>query len=82
VLDRSGDVMVQLAADCVLRPDSGTTHGSVYGYDREVPMVFYGWGVSAGQIPGTAHTVDIGPSLANHLGISMPKGLDGRVRPL
>ncbi|MFT7244461.1 MAG: putative AlkP superfamily pyrophosphatase or phosphodiesterase [Candidatus Azotimanducaceae bacterium] len=82
VLDRSGDVMVQLAADCVLRPDSGTTHGSVYGYDRDVPMVFYGWGVSAGQIPGTAHTVDIGPSLAHHLGISMPKGLDGRVHPL
>lgn len=82
VLDRSGDVMVQIAADCVLSPDVGTTHGSVYGYDRDVPMVFYGWRVSAGQIPGTAHTVDIGPSLANHLGISVPEGLDGQVHLL
>jgi predicted AlkP superfamily pyrophosphatase or phosphodiesterase len=82
VPDRSGDVLAQLAPDCILRPDGGTTHGSVYGYDRDVPMVFYGWRVSAGQIPGTAHTVDIGPSLANHLGISMPAGLDGQAHQL
>lgn len=79
VPDRSGDVMVQLKEDCVIMPDAGTTHGSVYHYDRDVPMVFYGWGVAAGEVRGAAHTVDIGPSLANHLGIAMPEGLDGRV---
>ena len=82
VPDRSGDVIAQLAPDCVLKPDGGTTHGSVYGYDRDVPMVFYGWRVSAGAVLGSAHTVDIGPSLANHLGIAMPEGLDGKVLPL
>ena len=78
VADRSGDVMVQLSEDCVLTP-GGTTHGSVYAYDRDVPMVFYGWGVKSGAVGGLAHTVDIGPTLANHLGVPMPTELDGRV---
>jgi predicted AlkP superfamily pyrophosphatase or phosphodiesterase len=82
VPDRSGDVVVQLKEDCVITSDAGTTHGSVYHYDRDVPMVFYGWGVAAGNVGKVAHTVDIGPSLANHLGIAMPEGLDGRVLSL
>jgi hypothetical protein len=45
-------------------------------------MVFYGWEVAAGDVGKVAHTVDIGPSLANHLGIAMPEGLDGRVLSL
>lgn len=79
VEDRSGDVMVQLKADCIIRPDGGTTHGSVYAYDRDVPMVFYGWNIAPGRISGSAQTVDMGPSLANHLSIPFPTDLDGRV---
>lgn len=82
VPDRSGDVLVQLKQDCIIMPDGGTTHGSVYGYDREVPMVFYGWGVESGEIAGAAHTVDIGPSIARHIGIPVPEGLDGQALPL
>jgi predicted AlkP superfamily pyrophosphatase or phosphodiesterase len=80
--DRSGDVMVQLKRDCVLHPGGGTTHGSVYAYDRDVPMVYYGWQIAPGRIGGLAHTVDMGPSLAAHLGIAIPADLDGRVLPL
>ncbi len=81
VADRSGDLLVQLEEDCILKPDAGTTHGSVYDYDRDVPVVFYGWQVSPGSVPGTTHSVDIGPSLANHIGIEAPQR-DGRVLDL
>lgn len=79
VAERSGDLMVQLKTDCILFPDGGTTHGSVYDYDREVPVVFFGWGVEPGQVSGAAHSVDIGPTLADHIGIAYPAGLDGKV---
>ncbi len=77
--DRSGDLTLQIHRDCTLVIGSGTTHGSVYDYDRDVPVVFYGWGVDAKEVRGPAHSVDIGPTLAGHLGISMPDDLDGKI---
>jgi hypothetical protein len=82
VPDKSGDVFLQLKEDCVMFPDAGTTHGSVYDYDRDIPVVFYGWQVEPGEVSGAAYSVDIGPSLADHLGIKVPMGLDGKVLPL
>jgi hypothetical protein len=76
---RSSDVLIQMAKDCVIRPDGGTTHGSVYDYDRDVPLAFYGWGVSPGKISGAAFSVDMGPTIAHHLGVAMPADLDGKV---
>jgi arylsulfatase A-like enzyme len=72
-----------VARDCLLQSkEHGTTHGSPYGYDREVPLVFMGSGVVAGEISGRAATVDVAPTLANHLGLPLPEGLDGRVLSL
>ncbi|MEO2177841.1 MAG: alkaline phosphatase family protein [bacterium] len=76
--DRSGDLTIQLHPDCVLTIGGGTTHGSVYDYDRNVPLIFYGWGVQAAKVSGTAHTIDTGPTLANHIGIAAPPDLDGK----
>ena len=79
-----GDVAIQVAPDCLLKgPQIATTHGSPYAYDRAVPLIFWGPGfVEAGRISGPAATVDIAPSLAPLLGISLPAGLDGRPLPL
>lgn len=82
VEDKSPDVLTQLEKDCVITTEPGTTHGSVYDYDRDVPLVFYGWNVSPGSIRGDAYSVDMGPTLANHLGIATPHDLDGRVLSL
>ena len=82
VPDRSGDIFVQLHEDCVLQPGGGTTHGSVYDYDREIPVVFYGWGVEPGEVSGSAYSVDMGPTIADHIGILVPEGLDGQVLDL
>ena len=81
-VDKSGDVVLQLAKDCILKPDAGTTHGSVYDYDRDVPVVFYGWQVTPGKIKGEAHSVDIAPTIADHIGLPIPANLDGKPLPL
>ncbi len=81
--ERSGDLLIQIEPTCLIRPkDYGTTHGSPHLYDRAVPLVFMGPGVKRGKVEGRAETVDIGPTLARHLGIAVPDGLDGRALDL
>lgn len=76
---RSGDLVVQVARGCLVSPyDGGTTHGSPWDYDRDVPLVFWGSGVPAGPVAGPAASVDMGTTLAAWLGIPAPAGLDGR----
>lgn len=55
----------------------GTTHGSPYRYDRHVPLVFFGAGVGAGVSDRPVRTVDIAPTLADLVGITVPDDLDG-----
>ncbi len=76
--ERSGDLVVQIREGCLISPfDEGTSHGSPYLYDREVPIVLYGNGVEPGVIGGRARTIDIAPTLAKRLGIPFPAGLAG-----
>lgn len=77
--ERSGDLVVQPEATCLIHPrDHGTTHGTPYAYDREVPVVFWGAGVEPGRVDGPARTVDVAPTLAEALGLELPDDLDGR----
>jgi predicted AlkP superfamily pyrophosphatase or phosphodiesterase len=57
---------------------TGTTHGSPYWYDRHVPLIFMGRGVSPGSSAGRSYTVDVAPTLAALAGIPYPDDLDGR----
>jgi len=62
-------------------PDSsprGTGHGSPYYYDRNVPVIFLGSGVQAGESSEAVRTVDVAPTLADLAGIPFPDDLDGR----
>jgi arylsulfatase A-like enzyme len=78
--ERSGDLIVQLEPTCLLSPyDAGTSHGSPYGYDRAVPLLFWGDGIEPARVPGPAATIDIAPTLARRLGLVPPTKLDGRV---
>ena len=63
-------------------PPRGSGHGSPYWYDRHVPMIFMGPGISAGRDPSRAATVDFAPTAASLLGIPYPRDLDGRVLSL
>ncbi len=81
VAGKSGDLFIQLEPTCLVR-DSGTTHGSPYYYDRDIPLVFYGPGVKPGSIAGEAHSVDIATTLAWLLDLEHPMNLDGKILEL
>lgn len=56
----------------------GTGHGTSYFYDRHVPLVFFGAGVTPGESADPARTVDVAPTLAQLAGIATPDDLDGQ----
>jgi predicted AlkP superfamily pyrophosphatase or phosphodiesterase len=60
----------------------GSGHGQPYWYDRHVPLIFMGPGISASQDSSRAATVDFAPTFAALLGIPAPKNLDGKVLPI
>jgi len=79
--EASGDLMV------VTKPywyfgtgNSGTSHGSPYAYDTNVPLLIMGqrW-IKPGYYSQYAEVVDIAPTLANLLRVRPPAGAEGRV---
>jgi predicted AlkP superfamily pyrophosphatase or phosphodiesterase len=57
----------------------GTSHGTVYDYDRHVPVVFAGPGIKAGTYDQSSGPEDIAPTLAALLKLTIPKENDSRV---
>lgn len=57
----------------------GTTHGSPFGYDTHVPVIFLGHPIKPGHYNGTITPNDIAPTLATLLGVETPSGAQGRV---
>jgi len=79
--EASGDLMV------VTKPywyfgtgTSGTSHGSPYAYDTNVPLMIMGkrW-IKPGAYGQYAEVVDIAPTLAHLLQVRPPAGAEGRV---
>ncbi|MGV7206995.1 alkaline phosphatase family protein [Oxalobacteraceae bacterium A2-2] len=77
----SGDLMV------VLKPywyfgsgNSGTSHGSPYAYDTNVPLLIMGqrW-IKPGAYGQYAEVQDIAPTLSHLLHVRPPSGAEGRV---
>ncbi|MGE3691844.1 MAG: alkaline phosphatase family protein, partial [Novosphingobium sp.] len=80
---RSGDVQVMLKHGVVPIPDPNAgyvaTHGSVWNYDRRVPILFWRKGLAGMEQPAPVETVDIAPTLAAIMGLAVPQGaFDGR----
>ncbi|MGH9671587.1 MAG: alkaline phosphatase family protein [Bryobacteraceae bacterium] len=59
--------------------DEGTTHGSPYGYDAHVPVIFHGGAIRAGRHHRKVAVNDIAPTLATLLEIEPPAGSVGQV---
>jgi predicted AlkP superfamily pyrophosphatase or phosphodiesterase len=77
----SGELMV------VLKPywyfssgNSGTSHGSPYAYDTNVPLILMAprW-IRPGNYPTYAEVVDIAPTLAHLLHLRPPAAAEGRI---
>ena len=57
----------------------GTGHGSVYKFDRHVPIVFMAPGIKAGRYADASGPEDIAPTIAHLLGLSFQREHDSRV---
>lgn len=75
---RAGDLLVVEDAFSLGSP-SGTSHGTVWGYDSHVPMIFLGAGVKPGRYDEAAAPYDIAATLATMLDVETPSGSIGRV---
>lgn len=80
--ERSGDLLVVLRPHIlpIAKPGPGytATHGSIWDYDRRVPILFWRKGMTGFEHPGSIETADIAPTLAGLLGIKVPVEIDGR----
>ena len=79
---RSGDIMAVLRPYTTLGEPSGpgdtiAGHGSLWNYDRRVPIVFWWPGAEGFEAPIAVETVDIAPTLAAIAGVATPV-VDGR----
>ncbi len=80
---RTGDLLVILKSRVTPIPDPSrgyvATHGSIWDYDRRVPMLFWWPGAKGFEQPLGVETVDIMPTLASLIGLNVPAGeIDGR----
>lgn len=76
--DRSPDVVLLMRENHLLTDEhAGTSHGSPRDYDSLVPLIFWGPGIRAARHPEAVRTVDVAPTLASLLGLTMPDDLDG-----
>ena len=76
----SGDLVVAAKPHWIMSSDKGTTHGSPYTYDSNVPLMLMGprW-IKPGAYPQYAEVVDIAPTLAHLLRVRPPAAAEGRV---
>ena len=79
--NRSGDIYVVFDPNRFINDFDGltvaTTHGSPWGYDTYVPIIFAGMGIPAQHITHLVHTVDIAPTLSLIVGAKPPTGSVG-----
>lgn len=76
---RSGDIQVLYEPNWMSYPDYGSTHGSMYNYDTQVPLLWYGWKIPNGKTWRLTEVTDIAPTIAAMLRIKAPSGSIGRV---
>lgn len=82
---RSGDIVIAFKPDLVPASAGATyvsTHGSPWDYDRRIPIIFWWKGGAPRERILPVDTVDIAPTIAAVTGVTPPKDVDGRCRPL
>ena len=57
----------------------GTGHGSVYEFDRHVPVIFMGRAIVSGRYSNPSGPEDIAPTLGRLLGMDFPREWDARL---
>jgi hypothetical protein len=78
---RSGDLMLAYEPNAVEEYGAGRgiSYGSLYNYDIQTPLLFYGSQFQARTVERPVEPVDIAPTLARALRIAAPSSSIGRV---
>lgn len=80
--ERTGHVYLVPAAGWLQANDPGelaAMHGTPYGYDRAVPIAFWGLGLAPQHVTSEVDPRDIAPSLSAVAGVQPPSGSSGRL---
>jgi arylsulfatase A-like enzyme len=76
---RSGDVLMVMKPFHVLESEpKGTSHGTPWSYDSEVPLYLFGRGVRPGQYAQVPRAIDVAPTVADLMQIGAPAMCEGR----
>jgi predicted AlkP superfamily pyrophosphatase or phosphodiesterase len=79
--ERSGDVLFVMKPFNVLTDEpTGTSHGTPYSYDTEVPFLLAGKNVKPGLYRQVIDPTDIAPTVASLMEIGSPAMAEGTVR--
>lgn len=74
---RSGDIKM-LGRAYWITSSSTSTHGTGHRYDTRVPVLLFGRGIRKGEYLQPASPIDLAPTLAHLLGLTLPDAM-GRV---
>lgn len=76
---RSGDVFLVLMPYAVpVSGMTGTSHGTPWSYDSQVPLVLWGSAFNPGFYATPCEPIDLAATLAAALGLTQPSGAQGR----
>ena len=77
--ERSGDVLFVVRPFRVLEDEKdGTSHGTPWSYDAEIPVLLFGRGVKPGVYPGPATAIDVAPTVALLMELGAPAMCEGK----
>ncbi len=77
--DRSGDVLVVLKPFHVLESEPhGTSHGTAWAYDADVPLLLLGRGVRPGLYAVRPSMIDVAPTVSALMEMDAPAMSEGR----
>ena len=78
----SGDIVYVLEANYLPKSSKesstkGTSHGSPYGYDTHVPLLWYGKSIKAQSIYSRTEIIDISATLVYIMNLQKTNGMTG-----
>jgi predicted AlkP superfamily pyrophosphatase or phosphodiesterase len=76
---RAGDVMLSYLPEYIEDYGGGVSYGSLYNYDIQVPLCFYGPQFRTALFESSVEMVDVAPTLARAIGVAVPSSSSGRV---
>jgi predicted AlkP superfamily pyrophosphatase or phosphodiesterase len=78
-LQRSGDILL-IGSEFAVPSSSmtGSTHGSLWSYDSQVPLILWGSAFKPGVYGEPSQPVDMAATLAAAMGITQPSGAQGQ----